>query len=200
VHLADLPDTTNMIDVNMDFTLGAVVYFQDYMYMEYRNLCHYEDLFKKYEKENGSSLNYADPGTESEEDEPIRFQGKANAETKDRENVEVEKKADALPSPLADDDELDIFNMHSRMLLNNYFDETFRLNLFEKIFGERKTLLSAANINAMAKNSDLQNLLSQLDIEKIHNYCNEINIGDIFSDKETQIEAIINYLENTKEL
>ena len=90
--------------------------------------------------------------------------------------------------------------MHSRMLLNNYFDETFRLSLFEKIFGERKTLLSAANINAMAKNSDLSNLLSQLDIEKIHNYCNEINIGDIFSDKETQIEAIINYLENTKEL
>ena len=200
VHLAELPDTTNMIDVNMDFTLGAVVYFQDYMYMEYRNLCHYEDLFKKYEKENGSSLNYADPGTESEEDEPIRFQGKPNAETKDRENVEVEKKADALPSPLADDDELDIFNMHSRMLLNNYFDETFRLSLFEKIFGERKTLLSAANINAMAKNSDLSNLLSQMDIEKIHNYCNEINIGDIFSDKETQIEAIINYLENTKEL
>lgn len=199
VHLADLPDTTNMIDVNIDFTLGAVVYFQDYMYMEYRNLCHYEDLFKKYEKENGASLNYADPGTESEDDEPIVFSEKTNAETNIEEKVEIEKK-NTLPSPFADDDELDIFNMHSRMLLNNYFDENFRLNLFEKIFGERKTELSAANINALAKNTALSNLLEQLDIEKIHSYCNEINIEDIFSDKETQIEAIINYLENTKEL
>ena len=97
-----------------------------------------------------------------------------------------------------DDDELNIFNLHSRMLLNDFFDEDFRRNRFAQIFGETPEELTAANINAIAKNSDLTDLLQQLDIERIHAYCNVIELEDIFPDKETQIQVILNFLENAE--
>ena len=226
VRLAELPNTTNRIEVNKDFTLGAVVYFQDYLYMEYKNLCHYEDLFKKYEKENNIILNYAEPGTECEEDEPVLFyenqnavsqasSGKKIGEVEDTisleneeqsileknivvENIDVTSDKKDAPSDAIDDDELDLFNLHSRMLLRDFFDEEFRFDLFKKIFNEDVTVLSPANLNALAKNSNLSDLLHKLDIEQIHNYCDVINLDDIFDDKDTQIEAILSFLENAE--
>lgn len=254
VRLGDLPTSTNMIDVNKDFTLGAVIYFQDYLYMEYKKLCHYEDLFKKYEKESVTNLVYAEPGTKTEEDEPVLFTSNIpimEEETiiteeitdseevvdKNNESISAEYRQDvsksvmeetseitiseeiedsvneadnseeqtnsveekSILSSIADDDELDLFNMHSRMLLNDFFDEKFRLELFKELFGENATELSAANINALAKNTDISDLLNRMDIETIHSYCEVIELEDIFDDKQTQIEVIINFLESAAE-
>lgn len=241
VRIEDFPKNTNVIEVNKDFTLGAVVFFQDYMYMEYKNLCHYEDLFKKYENEKNINLTYSEPGTHIPEDEPVIFssdnhivvlQNEENKDDDTTENIEITEEQEQEnqeeintydSEPIAeedktivsedvdtiekdpqlisaiDDDELNIFNLHARMLLNDFFDEEFRKQLFSDLFGEAPEELSAANINAIAKNTDLADLLQLLDIEKIHAYCDEINLEDIFSDKETQIEVIINYLENSEE-
>ncbi|MCF0241455.1 MAG: hypothetical protein HUK25_02400 [Treponema sp.] len=225
-RLGDLPTSTHRLQVNKDFTLGAVVYFQDYMYMEYKNLCHYEDLFKKYESETPEPLIYAEPGTISEDDEPILFSDFVSSEEKNiassddiiDEDVEMKAESCDVQQPQAvdeiigttnekplgistnvDDDELNLFNLHSRMLLNDFFDENYRLQLFTDIFGESVSALTAANINAIAKNVDISDLLQKMEIEQLHNYCNVINLEDIFTDKETQIEVILNYLETASE-
>ncbi len=237
--LLHLPPETKRMKVNKDFTMGAVVYFQDYLYMEYKSLCHYENLFKKYENDREAELVYTEPDTYCDEDAPILFYRDENdvpedvtlkkqhgcektcnhgfindeIESADKnsaslENYTVDEKNNIEafqkhqinhPSSFVDDDELDIYNLHSRMLLNDFFDEDFRLEQYNKIFGESVTELSAGNINAIAKNSDLADLLRQMNIEKIHDYCKEINFEDVFSDKETQIETILAYLEEASE-
>lgn len=268
VRLGELPEEINRVNVNKDFTLGAVVYFQDYLYMEYKNLCHYEDLFKKYESEKPADLVFAEPDALCEEDEPLIFSYGEDSDIKDVPNepelanesvpddisqkpksaiiapefssepIEPEEAAaepetpapepepvvtaseseetilepeaddrnesssevdNDRPSQFVDDDELDIFAIHARLLLNEFFDEEFRYRQFQKIFGEKTDELSAGNINAIAKNSRLEDLLRQLDIDKIHDYCKEIGLEDIFSDKETQIEAILNSLNNAED-
>lgn len=230
VCIDTLPPETNRIKVNKDFTLGTVVYFQDHLYMEYRNLRHYESLFKKYEDEKDyeSEIVYADLEELSEDDEPVLFSSfdieendistlreesfeavpeisvpssdktMVVEETVSKEENSFENSFDC-PSTFADDDELDIYNLHSRMLLKEYFDEDFRFTQYQKIFGESVSELSEGNINAIAKSSDLADLLRQMDIEKIHDYCKEINLEDVFSDKETQIETILAYLEDMSE-
>ncbi len=268
-RLGKLPGEINRIDVNKDFTLGAVVCFQDYLYMEYRNLCHYEDLFRKYESEKPAELVFAEPDESCEEDEPLIFSCGENSdildspvpeaapqkarsaiiapeftanpagpeessaepettapepepaatvpepeesaheaepddteadETEETDSDENSEEADNdRPPQFVDDDDLDILAIHSRLLLNEFFDEEFRYRQFQKIFGEKTDELSAGNINAIAKNSRLEDLLRQLDIDKIHDYCKEIGLEDIFSDKETQIEAILNSLNNAED-
>ncbi|MBP5601112.1 MAG: hypothetical protein J6X78_00135 [Treponema sp.] len=74
IKLKDMNDIDQTVNVKKEFTLGAISYFQDYLYMDYKKLQHYNTLFKKFNKDaikeyevSEESVNVSEELTESEE-------------------------------------------------------------------------------------------------------------------------------------
>ena len=183
VRLGDLPETTSKITVNKDFTLGAVVYFQDYLYMEYKNLRHYADLFKKYENRKSTGLVFAEPEAQSEEDEPVIFSSNEIIEANQNEDVffeELTKSQLCVKRILLD---------YCEPFVRNYFYETNFPNDVIGLTDEEKLAMSETHIDELAKKISPKIVLESLELEKLQDFAKSLEFP-ICPDKEQQIEVI----------
>ena len=157
----------NSIDIPREFTLGSVIYFQDYLYMDRRSLQKYENLCN-YENIKLNPPVYISTGKESEK-EPVQEKFKEKTEVRNEDMTKKDK--------------------YVRSILLDVYDEAMTLNLYNEKFMESPEKLTPGQVNRLAKNVTVEEALEKLTDIQLQDYAREIDVR-VIADRAEQIKVI----------
>lgn len=153
VLLDDIGDIDDTENVRNEFTLGSVAYFQDHLYMDYRNLQQYPTLFREFD---------------GAEDEPLSF---------------AEPPAAGRPPAAkseARDEDLDVEAQYKRAAILDYMTASERKSLYNSAFAASGACLDGeptpGQVNALALALSMDEVFSRLGGDALQDYAREMDI------------------------
>jgi len=181
VRLDELNDVNQTENVKNEFTLGSIAYFQDYLYMDYKNLQQYATLFKDYDKSTVENLSF------TESPPPIP---KVHVQNRDSTNMKLE----------AEDNELNTEQEYKRAALLDYCTPSLQKMLYNTTFAMSGVKLTEApnekQINALSIAANIDDVLGLLDENKLQDFARDFEIPRNQPTVEKQIEVIKIYIKN----
>ncbi len=192
VRLDDLRDVDQSENVKNEFTLGAVAYFQDYLYMDYKNLQQYVSLFKEFDNAPAESLSFTDAVSANGREEMPRPASSYSAVVPPPPPVPPVMHSAKLE---AFDEELDTEAQYKRAALSDYMTPNARKMLYNTTFatsGVKLTEAPSANqLNALSIALSMDEVFGMLDEDKLQDFARDFDIRPRnLPSAEEQIESI----------
>lgn len=156
-----------------EFTLGSVVYFDDYLWMDIEQLTKRDQLVK-YSNVAIKSVDYDNTAAEA----PV---AKPEPEAKPAETVQTEE---------APAEELTLMEKHIRSIYLDFCEDWVARAYYNNAFGEEPESLTPAQIDKLSKATKIEELLESLSDEQRTAYAKEIG-APLSPDTETIINNIV---------
>ena len=182
------------IIVPREFTLGSVVYFQDYLWMAKEEFQKYENLIK-YEQVPIPTPLYADAANPMPvQKEAPRPSAPAKAappapQQAARAGSTVAKSDASYPT----EQEMTLMDKHVRSVLLDFCEPWIRTAWYKGKFEEEKESLSDDEVRKLSKAINIADLLQSLDDKPLHDYAKEIGCP-LSPLKERQIDMIVRFI------
>ena len=163
-------NSLDTITIPRDFTLGSVIYFQDYLYMSQ------ESMKKKDFLDNYKDMETPEPKYDNELTEKIIIP-EIQEESESIELEEVENNSENLWK-------------YIRSLLMFYMDNTMASDIYNNTFNDSKVYVTDDEIENLAKAISLDEILKYLTDEKLKEFAKDNDIP-VRSDREKQEKLIV---------
>ena len=187
-------NTTNInsLEIPREFTLGSVIYFQDFMYLNRTSLQKYDNL-KPYENVPVQAPIYIQPGSATVaktkvESKPVT--------TEPVTSYTISKPTPTVSTPVApakpvevSNEELTLENKYVRSIILDVYTKAMTSSLYNQKFQENYSELTSGQVNRLAKIMSIEEALNNLDDIQLQDYAREIEVR-IVADRKQQIELI----------
>lgn len=185
------------LDIPKEFTLGSIIYFQDFMYLQRTSLQKYDNL-RPYENVPVEAPIYIN-GNEN----PVgAVNPKVNMNTNENPNVNantnnVSYTVSTAVKKEVSNDELSLEDKYVRSIILDVYSKSFTLSLYKQKFQEDYPELTAGQINRLAKNLTIEQALENLDDNQLQDYARDIEVR-IIADRKQQIDLIAYSIKKSK--
>lgn len=163
-------DSLDSMTIPKDFTLGSVIYFQDYLYMSQ------ESMKKKDFLDNFKNKDTPKPEYDNELTEKIVI-------------PEMHEETDNTESDDTGNTSTDLWK-YTRSLLMFYMDNTVTVDVYNKTFNDSKDFVTDQEIENLSMTISLPETLKYLSDEKLKEFAKDNDIP-VRSDREKQEKLIV---------
>lgn len=181
-----------------EFTLGSVVYFQDWLWMDKDEFQQYNNLLK-YEKDSAPLPKYASSSDAAKtapaaapKTEPAVTSSSASTVTA-APSVSAANEASSNSGEYPTEEEMTFMDQNVRSILLDFCEPWVRLAWYKGKFDEEKETLTDEQVRKLAKAIDISDLLQSLEDKQLHDYAKEIGCP-LSPIKDRQIDMIIKFI------
>ena len=193
------------LSIPREFTLGSVVYFQDWLWMAKDEFQKYDNLLK-YENDPAPVPKYSDSGS-APKTAPVSTPKAepAGVTHTAAPAAPVAPEPTPAPAPAASsasadadgdypsEDEMNFMDQNVRSILLDFCEPWVRLAWYKGKFDEEKETLTDGEVRKLSKAIEMSDLLQSLDDKQLHDYAKEIGCP-LSPVKDRQIDMIIKYI------
>ena len=193
------------LSIPREFTLGSVVYFQDWLWMSKDEFQKYDNLLK-YENDPAPVPKYSDSGSAPKTAPVSTPKSEPAAVTHTvAPAAPVAPEPTPAPAPAASsasadsdgdypsEDEMNFMDQNVRSILLDFCEPWVRLAWYKGKFDEEKETLTDGEVRKLSKAIEMSDLLQSLDDKQLHDYAKEIGCP-LSPVKDRQIDMIIKYI------
>ena len=157
-------DGLDSVKIPKDFTLGSVVYFQDYLYMS-------QDSMKKKDfLDNFQNIETSAPEYDNAKTEKINIDDSVEEDEAPKVNVDMWK--------------------YTRSILMFYMDSTVAVEVYNKTFNDSKEFITEQETENLSMTITLEEVLKYVSDDKLKEFAKENDIP-VRSDREKQEKLIV---------
>ncbi len=196
------------LSIPREFTLGSVVYFQDWLWMDKDEFQQYFNLVK-YENDPAPVPKYASASDASKETPKAAPAASTTSTTSTASaSVSTSSPAPSAAAPVQTavsasdasaggeyptEEEMTFMDQNVRSILLDFCEPWVRIAWYKGKFDEEKESLTDEQVRKLAKAIEINDLLQSLEDKQLHDYAKEIGCP-LSPIKDRQIDMIIKYI------